>query len=206
MSRSGRKAKKGLFGSIKRFFTFRKPNAYLEQHNYYDSFNEKNHVRTPESFPYLPYSLQDLLESKKLSGRNILVASHRSTALWLRRGGKNTVTLARPRHDGKIGESSRLQYLESYRNYNGGPVDLLIWDSHRVPGDWEEFTARVLAPNAVAVLVSSEELSEPGNELVTLIDTFAKRGMRLLEFRNPGPRREVMTALLCYPRDNVLDI
>ena len=202
----GRSGKSGLFGGLGRLFTRRKANAYLEQHNYYDSFDDKKCVRNPGSFPYLPYSFQDLLESKPLSGKNILVASHRSTALWLRRGGKNTVTLARPRHDGKIGESSRLQYLESYRNYSGAPLDLLIWDSHRVPGDWEEFTARVLAPNAVAVLVSSEDFSEPGNELVTLIDTFTKRGMRLLEFRNPGPRREVMTAVLCYPRDNVLDI
>ena len=206
MSGSGTKTKNGLFGGLGRLFTHRKENAYLRQHDYYDSFDDKKRVRTPEAFPYLPYSLQDLLESKKLSGMNILVAAHRSTALWLRRGGKNTVTLARPRHDGKIGESGRLQYLESYRNYNGKPLDLLIWDSHRVPGDWEAFTARVLAPNAVAVLVTSEELCEPDNGIVTLIDAFAKRGMRQLEFRNPGPRREVMTAVLCYPRDNVLDI
>ena len=98
MSNSDRKD--GFFKRVGRVFAARKRHSYLEQHGYYDSFDDKRYARSPESYPYLPYSLQDLLDAKKISGMNVLVASHRSTALWLRRGGKNTVTLARPRRSG----------------------------------------------------------------------------------------------------------
>ena len=204
MSNSDRKD--GFFKRVGRVFAARKRHSYLEQHGYYDSFDDKRYARSPESYPYLPYSLQDLLDAKKISGMNVLVASHRSTALWLRRGGKNTVTLARPRRSGTENQRGRLQHADSYQDYSGPPVDILVWDSHTMPSDWEEFVARALSPRGVVIFVYSQYFDALENGLGALCDHLDKLKMRNLEFRNPGPRREIMTAVLYYPRDNVLDI
>ena len=194
----------GLWYRIKRFFKFGKRNEYLDQYGYYDSFDEHRFARTPELFPYLPYSLQDLLSFKRIDGKNVMVASHYSTARWFLHG-KNTVTLARARRDGKSG-SGRIRYVDSYREYVGEPVDILVWDSHTMPQDWEDFIAKVLSPRGVVIFVYSQYFDALENGLGALCDHLSKKGMRSLEFRNPGPRREFMTAELYYPRDNVLDI
>ena len=134
---------------IGRFFSTRKRNAYLEQYGYYDSFDAHRLARSPGSYPYLPYSLQDVLAAKRVTGKNVLVASHYSTALWFA-GGRNTVTLARESRDGK--GSSRLRYVASYREYSGPPVDIMVWDSHAMPADWGEFVDRALSPRGVVLL------------------------------------------------------
>lgn len=206
MGKTNRGGKDGILKRIEKFFAARRPHTYLEQHGYYDSFDDRKYMRSPESFPHLPYSLQDLLEDKDISDRNVMVASHRSTALWLRRGKKNRVTLARPRRDGKSQGSGRLQYIESYRNYDGPPIDILVWDNHQAPGDWAEFIAGALSPKGVVIFVTGEYFDAIENGLGSLCDHMTELGMRQLMFRNPGPRREILTAILCYPRDNVLDI
>lgn len=199
--------KDGFFQRVGRFFAARKRNQYLEQHGFYDSFSDKRYAHSPESYPYLPYSLQDLLEAKKISGRNVLVASHRSTALWLRRGKKNTVTLARPRPGGTENQRGRLLHVDNYQAYVGEKVDILVWDSHTMPSDWKEFVARVLSPRGVVIFVYSQYFDALENGLGALCDHLASLGMRCLEFRNPGPRREIMTAVLYYPPgNNALDI
>ena len=197
---------KNPFKRIGGFFARRKRNAYLDQHGYYDSFDDRTYSRSPESYPHLPFSLQDLLEAKNISGRNVLVATYRSTALWLRAGGRNTVTLARPRHGGNSGRPGRLQYVESYKEYSGDAIDILVWDSHTMPTDWKEFIARVLSPKGVVIFVYSQYFDALENGLGALCDHLETLGMRQLEFRNPGPRREILTAVVCYPRDNALDI
>lgn len=198
--------KDGIFRRFGSFFAVRKRNSYLEQHGFYESFDDKRYARSPESHPYLPYSLQDLLEVKKISGKNVLVASHRSTALWLRRGKQNTVTLARPRPAGQESRHGRLLHVDNYQAYAGAPVDILVWDSHTMPEDWKEFIARVLSPRGVVIFVYSQYFDALENGLGALCDHLESLGMRSLEFRNPGPRREIMTAVLYYPRDNALDI
>lgn len=194
----------GFLKRIGDLFT-RKRHPYLEQHGYYDSFSDRKYMRSPESFPYLPYSLQDIIEERKLSGLNVFVASHRSTALWLRRGEKNVVTLGRPRHNGGTG-SGRLRYIDSYRQYSGPPIDIIVWDSHQMPEDWAEFSDRFLSPRGVVIFVTSHYFDALENGLGAICEHMTGQGMRLLEFRNPGPRREILAAILCYPRDNVLDI
>ena len=62
MSRSHGKNQNAFLKRIEKFFTGNKPSQYLEEHGYYDSFDDDKYARSPESFPYLPYSLQDLLE------------------------------------------------------------------------------------------------------------------------------------------------
>ena len=197
---------KNPFKRIGEFFARRKRNSYLEQHGYYDSFDDRIYSKSPESFPHLPFSLQDLLEAKKITGKNVLVASHRSTALWFRAGKKNAVTLARPRLAGNSGRPGRLQHVDSYKEYVGAPVDILVWDSHTMPADWREFIARVLSPRGVVIFVCSRYFDALENGLGALCDHLESLGMRRLEFSNPGPRRESLTAVVCYPRDNALDI
>ena len=200
------RSKGGFFKRVGGFFAVRKRNSYLEQHGFYESFDDRRYAHSPESHPYLPYSLQDLLEAKKISGKNVLVASHRSTALWMRRGKQNTVPLARPRPGGTENQRDRLLHVDNYQEYAGAPVDILVWDSHTMPSDWKEFVARVLSPQGVVIFVYSQYFDALENGLGALCDHLASLGMRCLEFRNPGPRRELMTAVLYYPRDNVLDI
>lgn len=201
------KRKNGLFWRIGNFFSLRKRHPYLEQHGHYESFDDKRYARSPESYPYLPYSLQDMLAAKNISGKNVLVASHRSTALWLRRGKKNTVTLARPRSGGTENQHGRLLHVDSYKEYAGAPVDILVWDSHSMPSDWKEFIARVLSPRGVVIFVYSQYFDALENGLGVLRDHLVSLGMRSLEFCNPGPRREIMTAELYYPPgDNALGI
>ena len=197
---------KNPFKRIGEFFARRKRNEYLEQHGYYESFDDRTYSRSPESFPHLPFSLQDMLEAKKITGKNVLVASHRSTALWFRAGKKNAVTLARPRPASNSEHQSRLKYVDSYKEYVGDPVDILVWDSHTVPVDWREFIARVLSPRGVVIFVSSKIFDALENGLGALCDHLESLGMRQLEFRNPAPRRENLTAVVYYPRDNALDI
>ena len=197
---------KNPFKRIGGFFARRKRNAYLDQHGYYDSFDDRTYSRSPESYPHLPFSLQDLLEAKNISGRNVLVATYRSTALWLRAGGRNTVTLARPRHGGNPDRPGRLRHVDSYKEYDGAPVDILVWDSHATPPDWKDFIARALSPRGVVIFVSSKIFDALENGLGALCEHLESLGMRHLEFSNPGPRREILTAVLYYPRDNALDI
>ena len=207
MGKSHRKGKGGFWKRIGKLLDFHKSHRYLEQHGYYESFDDAKYVRSPESFPYLPFSLQDMLDAKNISGKNVLVASHRSTALWFRQGKRNRVTLARPRSEEHKGRKGRLEHVDSYKEYNGEPVDILIWDSHEMPGDWEEFIARVLSPQGVVIFVYSQYFDALENGLGTLRDHLVSRGMRSLEFCNPGPRREIMTAELYYlPRENALGI
>ncbi|MBP5530561.1 MAG: hypothetical protein J6Y54_00840 [Lentisphaeria bacterium] len=204
MGRSGKI--KNPFKLIGEFFSRRERNEYLEQHGYYESFDDRTYSKSPESFPHLPFSLQDMLEAKKIAGRNVLVATHRSTALWFRAGKKNAVTLARPRRGGNSGRQSRLRHVDSYKEYDGAPVDILVWDSHVMPSDWREFVARVLSPRGVVIFVYSKYFDALENGLGALCDHLESLGMRQLEFRNPGPRRESLTAVVYYPRDNALDI
>lgn len=207
MGKSHSDGKDGFWKRIGKLFASSQRHPYLEQRGYYDSFDDDRYMRSPESFPYLPYSLQDMLEAKKIVGKNVLVASHRSTALWFRQGKKNSVTLARPRHAENKGRQGRLQHVDSYKDYNGAPVDILVWDSHTMPPDWKEFIARVLSPQGVVIFVYSQYFDALENGLGALCDHLASLGMRCLEFCNPGPRREIMTAALYYPpRDNALDI
>ena len=197
------KRRSGFLTRIGRFFSARKRNAYLEQYGYYDSFDARRLAHSPGAYPYLPYSLQDMLNAKRITGKNVLVASHYSTALWFA-GGRNTVTLARELRDGK--GSSRLRYVGSWREYSGPPVDIMVWDSHAMPSDWGTFADRVLSPRGVVIFVYSQYFDALESGLGALCEYLVKAGMRSLEFRNPGPRRELMTAELYYPRDNVLDI
>ena len=204
---SHHKTKGGFWKRIGNFFRFTRRQPYLEQRGYYDSFDDGIYARSPESFPYLPYSLQDMLEAKKIVGKNVLVASHRSTALWFRQGRKNQITLARPRSEENKGRQGRLLHVDSYKDYVGEPVDILFWDSHTMPADWKEFVARVLSPRGVVIFVYSQYFDALENGLGALCDHLASLGMRSLEFSGPGPRREIMTAELYYPpRDNALDI
>ncbi len=64
----------------------------------------------------------------------------------------------------------------------------------------------MLSPRGVVIFVYSQYFDALENGLGALCDHLDKLGMRNLEFRNPGPRREIMTAVLYYPRDNALDI
>lgn len=206
MGKSHHRDGENFWKRLGRLFASGRHHPYLEQHGYYESFDDDRYARSPESFPYLPYALQDMLEAKKIAGKNVLVASHRSTALWFRRGKRNTVTLARPRRDENKGRHGRLEHIDSYRDYQGAPVDILIWDSHNMPEDWAEFIARVLSPRGVVIFVYSQYFDALENGLGTLRDHLVSLKMRSLEFSSPGPRREIMTAELYYPRDNVLDI
>ena len=204
MKKKHGKKRDGFWSRVKRFFNLAKRNEYLEQYGYYDSFDDHRYARSPESFPYLPYSLQDMLSGRRIDGANVLVAAHYSTARWFLHG-KNKVTLARHLHDGKSG-SSRLNYIDSYRSYSGKPVDILVWDSHSMPPDWKEFIDKVMSPRGVVIFAYSQYFDMLENGLAELCESLKKRGMRSLEFRNPGPRRGLMTAEVYYPRDNVLDI
>ena len=207
MGKSRSKGKDGFWKRIGKLFVSGGRHPYLEQHGHYESFKDKRYSRSPESFPYLPYSLQDMLEAKNISGKNVLVASHRSTALWFRQGKKNQVTLARPRSEENKDRRGRLQHVDSYKDYDGAPVDILVWDSHTMPADWKEFLARVLSPQGVVIFVYSQYFDALENGLGALRDHLVSQGMRSLNFCNPGPRREIMTAELYYPpRDNALDI
>lgn len=207
MGKSHRKAKDGFWKRIGKLFASGRRHQYLEQRGYYESFDDDRYSRSPESFPYLPYSLQDMLEAKRIVGKNVLVASHRSTALWFRQGKKNRVTLARPRREENKDRQGRLQHVDSYKEYDGDPVDILVWDSHTMPADWKDFIARALSPQGVVIFVYSQYFDALENGLGALRDHLVSLGMRSLEFCNPGPRREIMTAELYYPpRDNALDI
>ena len=207
MGRSHHGTKESFWKRIGKLFDLHRSHPYLKQHGYYDSFNDSKYVRSPESYPYLPFSLQDMLDAKNIFGKNVLVASHRSTALWFRQGKRNQVTLARPRSEEHKGRRGRLLHVDSYKEYSGEPVDILVWDTHDMPTDWKEFIARVLSPRGVVIFVYSQYFDALENGLGTLRDHLVSLGMRSLEFCNPGPRREIMTAELYYPpRDNALDI
>ena len=188
---------------IKEFFARRKRNAYLEQHWYYESFTTNGYQQDFHILPYMPYSLYDVLSGKNISNKNILVIDHHSTAHWFERT-QNTVTLARLQHYG--GHYSRIRRIESYQKYEGEPIDILVWDCHIAPPDWESFIASHLSPQGVVIITYSHYFDAMDLGFGQLGEHLMSKGMRVLTFKNPGPQRELMTAELYYPRDNVLDI
>ena len=192
-----------MISRIKDFYARRKRNAYLEQHGYYDSFDERKYERSFYLFPHMPYSLSDILAERKISGKNILVLEHTSTAYWFNHS-NNIVTLARLRHGG--GHHSSIRRIESYGEYDGPPIDILIWDNYTIPKNCEEFVASHLAPRGVVIMTHSHYFDAMELGMGYLGDHLMSLGMRMLTFQNPGPRRELMTAELYYPQDNVLDI
>ena len=192
-----------IFNKIKGYFTRKKRHLYLEQHGYYDSFDDRKYSASPSSFPYLPYSLEDVLESRKPSNLNIFVASHRSTAHWFKRRA-NDVTIARPPHNDH--HYSSVKHIGSYSEYSGPKIDLLIWDSHEKPSAWDRFLDANLAPRGVVIIVYSNRSDAMEQGFGYLGDYLTGKGYKSLEFQNPGPRREIMTAEMYYPADNVLNI
>ena len=192
-----------FFRRIKNFFFPPVHNQYLLQHGFFDSFDERKYMRSPELFPYLPYSLQDIIESKMLTGLKVFVASHTSTAVWLSRR-KNLITLGRKSH--YRWRSDRVKTITDYREYGGDKLDMLIWDSHRIPEDWQSFIEANLSPRGVVIIVfyNLHDAMELG--FGVLGDVLLERGLKSLEFQNPGPHTEIMTAELYYPQDNVLNI
>ncbi|MBQ6351743.1 MAG: hypothetical protein IJJ28_00565 [Lentisphaeria bacterium] len=193
----------GIIKKIKLYFARKKHNVYLDQHGYYDSFDDHKYAKSPESFPYFPYSLEDVLESRKPQNLNIFVAAHRSTARWFKRR-HNTVTLARPQHNEN--HYSSLKHIASYKEYRGPKIELLIWDSHDRPADWNAFIDANLAPNGVVIMVYSDRSDAMEQGFGYLGDYLTQKGFKSMEFQNPGPRREVMTAEMYYPEENVLNI
>ena len=188
-----------IIKKIKNFLLRHRRNPYLKEHGYYDSFGE--HRGHTFSYPHLPYSLYDVLSAKRITRKNILVIEHRSTAYWFA-GNGTEVTLAQP----SGGQHSLVKRVDSYRDYDGAPIDILIWDSHTLPTDWEEFISAHLSPRGVVIITYSHYFDALDQGFGTLGDHLLSRGLRLLAFKNPGPKRDVMTAEFYYPEDNVLDI
>ena len=187
---------------IKNFFTFRKRNSYLDAHGFYESFKNRSEKRSPGYYFYMPYSLADILEVKKISGMNVFVASHVSTAALLMRR-KNTVTLGRT---SQYHWHGHVDMISSCREYRGDKLDIVIWDSHRMPDDWEGFIDAHLSPRGVVIIVYFDYFGAMEHGFGMLGDVLVKRGMKRLPFVNPGPHNDTMTAELFYPQDNVLDI
>lgn len=191
-----------IFKRIKNFLFPPRRNQYLVQHGFFDSFDEHKVSRAPERFPYLPYSLLDLLESRTIVDLNIFVAAHTSTAAWLSR--RNDMVLGRKSR--YHWHSKRVGMIADYTEYKGKPIDLLIWDSRHAPDDWKGFVDAHLAPRGVVILVYSSFHDAMEHGWGTVGEVLTARGMKTLEFCNPGPHTEVMTAELYYPQDNVLGI
>ena len=193
----------GFWERLKKFLFPPNHNLYLQQHGFFASFDEREYARSPELYPYLPYSLQDVIENKRLTGFNILVASHTSTARWLSRR-KNTVTL------GRISYASRRKFqirmLNDFREYNGQKLDVLIWDSRRRPENLTNFIESKLSPTGIVIIVYTDRAAALKSGFDAIGEALVARKMKCLEFQNPGPRNEIMTAELYYPQDNVLNI
>jgi len=150
----------------------------------------------------MPYSLGDLLEHKTITGFNILVASHRSNAIWFAHR-NNRVTIGRFWHSRH--KNSNIKQIDDIMNYNGAPVDLLIWDSPSMPANWEKL-ANQLSPRGVVIIVYENYYFAMDSGFNELGDLLSSMGMKSLEFHNPGPRHEIMSAELYYPDDNILNI
>ena len=145
----------------------------------------------------------DILEGKRLEGLNVFVASHPSTAAWLSRR-QNTVTLGRKLH--RHWRNDRVKTVFDYRECGGEKFDLVIWDSHYLPEEWQNFVDVNLSSRGVVIFVFTNFYAAIELGFGSLCDILVERGMKSLAFVNPGPRTEIMTAELYYPRDNVLDI
>lgn len=190
-----------FFGRIKKLLWGNRHNTYLAQHGFYESFNDRKYRRSAGVHPFMPYSLADLLEHKTLANLNVLIATHRSSAIWFsHRNAK--VTISRYWHSRR---NTGIVQIDDLLNYTGDPADILIWDSPRMPACWEKL-ANFLSPQGVVIIVYENYYFAMDGGFSQLGDLLTARGMRNLEFHNPGPRREIMSAELYYPRDNVLDI
>ena len=191
-----------IISRLKALFRVRKRNLYLEQHGFYNSFDERKYARSAGVYPFLPYSLTDLLEHRQITGTNILIASHRSNAIWFAHR-NNQVTIGRFWHSRR--HNPKIRQIDDIINYDGAPVDMLIWDSSQMPDNWEKLVG-FLSPRGVVIIVYENYYFAMDNGFNELGELLASRGMRSLEFHNPGPRHDIMSAELYYPRDNILDI
>ena len=191
-----------ILGRIQALFRVRRRNIYLEQHGFYDSFNDRKYARSAGVYPFFPYSLTDFLEHRKITGINILIASHRSNAIWFAHR-NNQVTIGRFWHSRR--HNPKIRQIDDIINYAGAPIDMLIWDSPEMPANWEKLVD-LLSPRGVVVIVYENYYFAMDNGFNELGEYLNSRGMRSMEFHNPGPRHEIMSAELYYPRDNILDI
>ena len=187
---------------IKSLFRIRRHNIYLEQHGFYTSFNDRQYARSAGIYPFLPYSLADLLEHRSITGINILIASHRSNAIWFAHR-NNQVTIGRFWHSRR--KNPKIRQIDDIMNYSGDPVDMLIWDSLQMPANWEKLV-NLLSPRGVVIIVYENYYFAMDSGFSELGDLLTARGMKSLEFHNPGPRHEIMSAELYYPTDNLLNI
>ena len=192
---------KSIISRIKSLFLVRKRNLYLEQHGFYKSFDDRQYARSAGVYPFMPYSLSDLLEHRPITGINVLIASHRSSAIWFAHRG-NQVTIGRFWHSRR---NTGIRQIDDIMNYRGAPVDLLIWDSRQMPANWE-LLVNMLSPRGVVILVYENYYFAMDSGFNELGDLLSSRGMKSLEFHNPGPRHDIMSAELYYPKDNILNI
>lgn len=191
-----------LISRIKSLFRVRKHNLYLEQHGFYDSFDDRQYARSAGIHPFMPYSLTDLLEHRSITNANVLIASHRSTAIWFAHR-NNQVTIGRFWHSRR--NNGKIKQIDDIMNYSGAPVDVLIWDSRQMPANWKKLVD-LLSPRAVVIMVYENYYFAMDSGFNELGDLLISRGMKSLEFHNPGPRHEIMSAELYYPDDNLLNI
>ena len=194
-------SRKSIISRIKALFLVRRHNLYLDQHGFYKSFNDRQYARSAGLHPFKPYSLSDLLEHRSITGANVLIASHRSTAIWFAHR-NNQVTIGRYWHSRR---NSTIKQIDDIMNYRGDPVDVLIWDSLQMPAHWEPLV-NMLAPRGVVIIVYENYYFAMDSGFNELGDLLSARGMKNLEFHNPGPRHEIMSAELYYPDDNILNI
>ena len=193
---------KSIISRIKALFRVRRHNLYLEQHGFYKSFDDRQYAKSAGIHPFLPYSLGDLLEHRAITGINVLIATHRSTAIWFAHR-NNRVTIGRFWHSRH--KNSNIKQIDDIMNYRGAPVDMLIWDSQQMPANWETLVA-LLSPRGVVIIVYENYYFAMDSGFNELGDLLSSMGMKSLEFHNPGPRHEIMSAELYYPDDNILNI
>ena len=193
---------KSIISRIKAFFRIRRHNLYLEQHGFYKSFDDRQYARSAGLQPFMPYSLSDLLGHRSITGANVLIAAHRSTALWFAHR-NNRVTIGRFWHSRH--SNAKIKQIDDLMNYRGEPADILIWDSQQMPVKWEKLVD-LLSPHGVAIIVYENYYAAMDSGFNTLGDLLTSRGMKNLEFHNPGPRHELMSAELYYPAENILNI
>ena len=180
----------------------RRHNLYIEQHDFYKSFDDRQYARIAGLHPFFPYSLSDFLEHRAITGTNVLIATHRSTAIWFAHH-NNSVTIGcfwHSRH-----QNNNIHKIDDIANYRGAPVDILIWDSMQMPENWEKLVD-LLSPHGVVIIVYENYYFAMDCGFNKLGDILTSRGMKNLEFHNPGPRHEIMSAELYYPEDNILNI
>lgn len=193
-----------IWDRIRYFFSVRySRNQYLVEHNYFRSFKRGKGGALKERYPYIPYSLHDVIAAKQPTKLNVFVASHVSSAIWMALR-DNKVTLGRSSR--YSGHTDHINKINSYLDYSGDKLDLVIWDSHTVPASWKDFIEEHLSPSGVVIIVYGNFQIAMDIGMGRLGQYLIDRRMKSMRFQNPGPHTEIMTAEIFYPQNNVFDI